>query len=161
MRIETKLGISEYMEVVAEIVAGNFDDDGSYTPHIGRVAEMESFFNHCVKDYTGEIEEQSADNPYPIDGVFSDAEFISAYNSAVRDVSCSAINYGNARLDALKIVEDRKSNIGRAVSMISSFVEKYFTPDNMARLFGESNRFQEIANGENVVSFVENAISNQ
>lgn len=161
MRIDTKLNISEYMDVVSEIVDGHFDDDGNYVPHIGKIAAMEAFFNHCVKEHRFELQEQSEENPYPIDIVFTDDDFVTAFNDAVDDTYKSSMNFGNAYRDALKIVEDKRSSIGRVVTMISAFVEQYFTPDNLAKLFGDSNRFQEIASGENVVSFVEQALNKQ
>lgn len=161
MRIDANLSISEYMDVVSEIVDGFFDDDGNYVPHIGNIAAMEAFFNHCVKEHKYELPAESDEVPYPIDIVFADEEFIAAFNDAVDDTYRTAINFGNAYRDALKIVDDKKGSLGRAVVMISSFVERYFTPDNMAKLFGESNRFQEIANGENVVSFVEQVLNKQ
>ena len=161
MRINTKLNISDYMDVVSEIVDGYFDDDGNYVPHIGKIAAMEAFFNHCVKEHDYKIQAESDGNAYPIEVVFADDEFIAAFNDAVDDIYRTSINFGNAYRDALKIVDDKKSSVGRAVTMIATFVEQYFTPDNLAKLFGDSNRFQEIASGENVVSFVEQVLNKQ
>ena len=161
MRIDTNLNISEYIDVVSEIVDGHFDDAGNYVPHIGKIAAMEAFFNHCVKEHEFKFPEASDKSKYPIEVVFTNEEFISAFNDAVDDAYRSTINFGNAYRDALKIVDDKKSSIGRAVTMISAFVEQYFTPDNLAKLFGGSNRFQEIASGENVVSFVEQVLNKQ
>lgn len=164
MKIDTNFGIQEYLSVVSEIVDGFFDDDGNYIPHIGRLAVMEVFFNHCVKEHDFTLQEPSEDNPYPINAVFTNEGFLKEYEHALalpEDRNDTRINFRNAYWDAMEIVSDKRCNSIRTVNLIASFVEKFFDPDNLAKLFGQSKRLQDIADDENVVSFIGQVLEKQ
>ena len=161
MKIDTNFNIQEYMSIVSEIVDGFFDEDDNYIPHIGRLASMEAFFNHCVKEHNYVLPEQSDGTPYPIDVVFMDEDFLKEYNRALNDDKDNRLNFRNAVLDAMAIVCDKKADNMRTVKIISAFAERFFDPDNLAKLFGESKRVQDIADNENIVSFVGQVLNKQ
>ena len=161
MRIDTKVGVVEYINLVEDIAAGFIAEDGSYIPHAGRLHAMQIFYeNFYAKD---DEPKPAGDNPSAFDTVFSDEDFIYAYRDALDDGDLPCLNFSNAYSDAMQIVSDRRSSLIRGVNMVSKFIEQYFTPDNMAKIFGESNRFNEIvgADGDKVISFVEQALKKE
>ncbi len=154
MKIKNIFGIDEYLMIVEELVDGYFNDYGEYTPHVGRICALETFFNHCVIDYDGEIPAPSEENPYPIEKVFADEEFQIAYDNTVCDIcSETTLTFGNAYTDAAKIVEDKRNGLGNLVNLIG----KTFSVDNLLDLFKDSDRYKEIMNNPEVKKLFEGA----
>ena len=48
----------------------------------------------------------------------------------------------------MAIVDYKKGSISQIANLINGFVSEYFTPDNLAKIFGSSERFEEIVNGD-------------
>lgn len=152
MRIDTNLNIEKYIEVVQQIADGFFAEDGSYAPHLGRINAMGTFMDYCVK----ESKWDGIDNPDANEALL-DSEVIDAYTDALLNDNPVAMNFGNAYKDALAIVENRNGSIVQLATLVNGFVEKYLTPDNIAKLFGDSERFKEIAEADpnKVISLIE------
>lgn len=152
MRIETNLNLEKYIEVTQQIADGFFDEDGSYAPHLGRINTIGTFVDYCVK----ESKWDGIDN-IDVNEVLLDSEVVDAYTNAILNDNPVAMNFGNAYKDALAIVENRNSSIVQFATLVNSFVEKYLTPDNIAKLFGDSERFKEIAESDpdKVISLIE------
>ena len=161
MRIDTKVGAVEYINLVEDIAAGFIAEDGSYIPHAGRLHAMQIFYENF---YARDAERKTTeDDLSALDTVFGNDDFICAYRDALDEYALPCLNFSNAYSDAMQIVSDRRSSLIRGVNIISKFIEQYFTPDNMAKIFGESNRFNEIvgADGDKVISFVEQALKKE
>lgn len=156
MKINTVFGIDEYIRAVNEIADGYFDDDGNYVPHIGMIGAMETFYNLCVSEHEIPAKETGSDVRAFFDMIFADEEFLNAFNSAVEDYIPYRLNFGNAYENAMDIVNDRKHSVQRFASWTVSTLEKALDPDNLAKLFGESSRFEEIINGDNVSNMLKN-----
>lgn len=152
MRIETNLNIEKYVEVVQQIADGFFAEDGSYAPHLGRINAMGTFMDYCVK----ESKWDGIDNPDANEALL-DNEIIDAYTNAILNDNPVAMNFANAYKDALAIVENRNGSIVQLAALVNGFVEKYLTPDTIAKLFGDSERFKEIAEADpnKVISLAE------
>lgn len=152
MKINYFFNMKEYIELVEEIADGFFNEDGEYTPHIGRLLTYEVFFNHCVLEHEYKLSEDGNDDLLKFDAVFHDEQFIDAYNHAfTTDSQMNRLSFASAYHDAMAIVEDRKSSAKR----IGSFMEKFFSPDNIAEMFEESNRFREILENKDIKAFGE------
>ncbi len=152
MRVETNLNIEKYVEVVQQIADGFFAEDGSYAPHLGRINAMGTFMDYCVK----ESKWDGIDNPDANEALL-DNEIIDAYTNAILNDNPVAMNFANAYKDALAIVENRNGSIVQLATLVNGFVEKYLTPDTIAKLFGDSERFKEIAEADpnKVISLAE------
>lgn len=164
MGIDTKVGAVEYINLVEQIADGFIAENGDYIPHAGHLNAMEIFYKrfYCRDETPKSI----VDDPSALDDVFGDEEFIAAYNAALDGDGYGTgvrLDFSNAYTDAMQIVEDRSNSLNRGVNMVVKFIEKYFTPDNMAKIFGDSNRFQEIigSDADNVVSFVGQVIKKE
>lgn len=154
MRIDTNLKIETYVEAVQRIADGFFADDGSYAPHLGRIAAMGSFFDYCVQ----ESKWDNIENP-DANEMLLDREFIDAYSKAILEDNQVAMNFGNAYHDALAIVDNRNSSIVQLAALVNGFIEKYLTPDNIDKLFGNSERFKEITRSNPDSAFQDKVIS--
>ena len=141
MKINYVFNMKEYIEIAEEIADGFFNEDGDYTPHIGRLLVYEVFFKHCVIEHAYTLPEDGDNDFSKFDAVFHDEQFLNAYNDAFTgDFQTNCLSFACAYRDAMEIVEDRKSSMKR----IASFIEKILTPDNIADMFEESKRFMEI-----------------
>lgn len=161
MRIDTRVGAVEYIGLVEDIAAGFIAEDGSYIPHAGRLHAMQIFYENF---YAKESEHKSVEeDPSALDAVFGNEDFIVAYRDALDGDALPCLNFSAAYSDAMQIVSDRRSSLSRGVNMVSKFVEQYFAPDNIAKIFGESKRFDEIASADRdkVVSFVEQVLKKE
>lgn len=152
MRIDTNLNIETYVEVVQHIADGFFAEDGSYAPHLGRINAMGTFLDYCVK----ESKWDGVENP-DANEALCDEEVVDAYTDALLNDNPVAMNFGNAYKDALAMVENRNGSIMQLATLVNGFIEKYLTPDNIAKMFGDSERFKEIAEADpdKVVSLFE------
>ena len=54
--VKTELNVIDYVSMVNAIVSEYFDEDGTYTPHIGKMNAMRLFYNNCVTDSKYDIE---------------------------------------------------------------------------------------------------------
>ena len=142
MRIETKLNIETYLATAERIANGYFAEDGSYAPHLGTVNTIAVFLDTCVKDSKWD----GIENP-DINEILMDDELIRLYADASDDYSFG-LTYANAERDAMAIVDYKKGSISQIANLINGFVSEYFTPDNLAKIFGSSERFEEIVNGD-------------
>lgn len=118
-KINDNLDIVAYGAAVREIADKFFDGDGNYTPHIGKANAMVVFYNYFVtKSKFSELKPEE----FTTDLFFTDEEFLSEYNKAVKDCAKVRFNFGNAYQDAIDIVNTRKSSIGRVVEQFEKAI---------------------------------------
>lgn len=122
--IDTKLGIEKYIEIVDEIVANFFDEDGDYAPHYGRIHTMAMFIDNCVKEADW-LDSCDGD----VDQLLLNDEFITEYTKAITEDKAAAMNFMNAYRDALDIVEYKKSSLGKTFELICKNLGKYIDDD--------------------------------
>ena len=142
MKTETVFDMATYLEVVEKLAAGYFNEDGEYQPHVGRINRMAVFADYCIKEG---LPNESGDAN--VDALFSDKDFKEAFDLAVDDWA-NGLTFANACADAGAIVDYRKSYINQVASLVNGFVQKFFTPDNIAKLFENSERLKDIANAD-------------
>ena len=118
-KINDNLDIVTYGAAVREIADKFFDGDGNYAPHIGKANAMVVFYNYFVAE--SKFTEMSAEE-FTTDLFFSDEEFLSEYNKALKDCEEVRFNFGNAYKDAIDIVNTRKTSIGRAVEQFEKAI---------------------------------------
>ena len=118
-KINDNLDIVTYGAAVREIADKFFDGDGNYAPHIGKANAMVVFYNYFVAE--SKFAEMPAEE-FTTDLFFSDEEFLSEYNKALKDCAEVRFNFGNAYKDAIDIVNTRKSSIGRVVEQFEKAI---------------------------------------
>ena len=142
MKTETVFDMATYLEVVEKLASGYFNEDGEFQPHVGRVNRMAVFADYCIKeDLAGESGGVNADM------LFSNQDFLEAFDLAVDDLA-NGFTFANACADASEIVEYRKSHVNQVALLVNSFVQEFFTPDNIAKIFESSDRLKEIVNAD-------------
>ena len=139
MKFDFNLNTAQYLEVVEAIANGFFDENGEYVPHVGRVISMGVFCDYCMKESIF----QDVQNP-DLDVVFSNEDIIGAYNAALHGDTIDRLNFHSAYQDAMAIVDQRKNSLSRLVNSVATMVEQVVTPENITKLFGETNRFYEV-----------------
>lgn len=111
-----KLNISNYTELVEELVKGYFEGDYGFQPHWGRVNSMLLFYNKFVAPL------KDTSSLSDMDEVLSNDDFIGEYHEALCDKE--GLTFGAAMKDALSIVEDKKTLSSRIENVFLTTVDK-------------------------------------
>ena len=151
MKFETKLNVNDYLAVVEEIANGFFNDNGEYTPHMGRIVSVAVFCDYCMKESVF----QDVENP-DMNVIMDNDEIIEAYHKALY---CSdEMSFGAAYSDAMKLVDYRKGSLVQALGLMAGVINMIMSPDNLSKVYEASKRLKEIAesNKDNVVSLFGN-----
>ena len=90
-KINDNLDIVTYGAAVREIADKFFDGDGNYAPHIGKANAMVVFYNYFVAE--SKFAEMPAEE-FTTDLFFSDEEFLSEYNKALKNCAEVRFNFG-------------------------------------------------------------------
>lgn len=122
MKVNTSLGMVEYLTMVNEIVLEYFDEDGNYQPQIGILNAMRLFYNECVIESKFELPHDITD-AMDMEIMVTDDEFVSEFNNAIiGDIPGIRFDFANAYKDAMDIVETKKSSIERAVDSVKKMI---------------------------------------
>ena len=122
MKVNTYLGMVEYLTMVNEIVLEYFDEDGNYQPQIGILNAMRLFYNECVIESKFELPHDITD-AMDMEIMVTDDEFVSEFNNAIiGDIPGIRFDFANAYKDAMDIVETKKSSIERAVDSVKKMI---------------------------------------
>lgn len=122
MKVNTSLGMVEYLTMVNEIVLEYFDEDGNYQPQIGILNAMRLFYNECVIESKFELPHDITD-AMDMEIMVTDDEFVNEFNNAIiGDIPGIRFDFANAYKDAMDIVETKKSSIERAVDSVKKMI---------------------------------------
>ena len=122
MKVNTSLGMVEYLTMVNEIDLDYFDEDGNYQPQIGILNTMRLFYNECVIESKFELPHDITD-AMDMEIMVTDDEFVSEFNNAIiGDIPGIRFDFANAYKDAMDIVETKKSSIERAVDSVKKMI---------------------------------------
>jgi hypothetical protein len=161
-KIKDNLDIVAYGAAVREIADKFFDSDSNYAPHIGKANAMVVFYNYFVIE--SKFSKMTPEE-FTTDLFFTDEEFLSEYNKAIKDCDEIKFNFGNAYSDAIDIVNTRKSSIGRAVEMferaiinLAAKLSPVFSDDKIDKIAKISD---DIAKGDLSAESVVKAIGNK
>ena len=129
MNVNTKLDYQNYLTCVESIADSFFDADGRYIPHIGRIMSMSLFLDYCVINSGINMEEDNM-----IDQIFDNEEILMAFDNEVK--SCmesekSSLRFGNAFIDAMEIVAQKKGAITNAIDVFANQIQQILTPENL------------------------------
>lgn len=163
--VKTDLSVIDYVAMVNAIVSEYFDEDGTYTPHIGRINAMRLFYNDCVVESKFDIE-HNITKALEMEVLIEDDEFITAFNEALKGDGVSRLDFAGAYADAIDIVNTRKGSLGNvadilrnALIQIVDKISPVFSEDNFEKL---SQMVNEISKGNfNSDKFVEAYIKSQ
>ena len=82
MKVNTYIGMVEYLTMVNEIVLEYFDEDGNYQPQIGILNAMRLFYNECVIESKFELPHDITD-AMDMEIMVTDDEFVNEFNNAI------------------------------------------------------------------------------
>lgn len=145
IEIKNDLSVVDYVTVVEAIASGFFDEDGGYTPHIGRLNAMRIFYNVCVTSTIADLPHDISE-ALQMEDLVKDAAFVEAYSNAIEYTSDQGLAFTNAYSDALDIVCFRKLSINQAVDAIKKMLTKLM--DSITGLLSEDNleKIEKLAN---------------
>ena len=121
--IRNNFEIVEYVEIVNAIVAEFFNDEGDYTPHIGKLNAMRVFYNDCVKESKFDLSHDISE-ALELTPLVEDDEFIQEYNKALKGDGTVRLDFANAYADAMQIVNTRKDSINGGVDRLKFALEE-------------------------------------
>ena len=161
MKYNNKLNLVEYIQVVEEITNEFFDANTyEFTPHIGEVYAVCTYFNHCV-----ELEETDTIKKHPIEEMddmqelLDNEDFMKHFNEEINEsenVINASLTFGHAYNHVLDIVEFKKNDANAFATAISAGMGA------ILKSFRESFSDDEIGKFTNIAQqIVEGKISNQ
>jgi len=118
MKFNTVLSVVDYYLVTSEIAASYFDESGNFTPAKGRIEILRIFYNSCEKAH-----EKPIDDVSELNKIVSDADFVNAYNEAIKggaDQGLLSFNY--ALQDAKAMVSSELENKNNITAQIKGLV---------------------------------------
>ena len=155
MTVNTKLDYQNYLTCVEALTESFFDEDGNYAPHIGRIMSVSLFLDFCVEDSGINMEEDNM-----IVQIFGNEEILMAFENEVQACMESgkpALRFGNAFMDAMAIVEQKKNFLVNTLTVFANQLKQVMTPENIARLQEVSKDIDAtLGGGNNVVSLYPN-----
>lgn len=155
MTVNTKLDYQNYLTCVEALTESFFDEDGNYAPHIGRIMSVSLFLDFCVEDSGVNMEEDNM-----IDQIFGNEEILMAFENEVQacmEFGKPALRFGNAFMDAMAIVEQKKNSLVNTLTVFANQLKQVMTPENIARLQEVSKNVDAtLGGGNNVVSLYPN-----
>lgn len=116
MYLTKKFNPLTYLQLVETLVSDYFNDEGEYVPHLGRISSMLTFGAEF-----GYLTDENASLNEAADFISND-QFISEYEDALLDKG--GLTFGSAMVDALEIVEERKSGTNRLLTLLTKFMEE-------------------------------------
>lgn len=155
MTVNTKLDYQNYLTCVEALTDSFFDEDGNYAPHIGRIMSVSLFLDFCVEDSGVNMEEDNM-----IDQIFGNEEILMEFENEVQacmEFGKPALRFGNAFMDAMAIVEQKKNSLVNTLTVFANQLKQVMTPENIARLQEVSKDIDAtLGGGNNVVSLYPN-----
>ena len=158
--VKDNVDIVVYSAAVQAIANKFFDDANNYTPHFGRTNAIAVFFNYFVDNVSLNNYFADVDVDLDVDFLLANEDCLHIYNEALNGDGTFRLNFYNAYVDAIDMVNQKKNSIGNvidsiqgAISMIADKISPVFTGDNIARL---TEIAKEVSNGnlsaESIVS---------
>ena len=149
-KINTKLSVEKYIEVVENLIDGYFGINGEYIPHMGKINAIRIFYNYCVEETTLDLPEKIVDELECIDKLVSNEEFMTAYNGELNQVYGRNLDFGNAIFDAEESVRikarsnnDAFTNLINSISRLTENMGNTLTPETAKALIKISNDITE------------------
>lgn len=137
MVVDTNLGIVDFIQVVNDIALEYFNVDGAYQPHIGMLNAMRIFYNICVKE--SQFDEEYGHDIFDaldMENIVKDKDFINEFTNATVPV-CEKLDFANAYIKALDIVENKKTSLNGAIEMIRNMIFEFM--DSVDGIFKDEN----------------------
>lgn len=123
MKYNTKFDLATYGAVCEDIAAKFFNDEGEFVPYIGKINAMCAFYNQCVdKESVPDNFPSEINSLSEIEPIAENDEFIRAFNSA-SEWDADGIDFANAYQTAMEMVEERKTSIGRVISILNNGIK--------------------------------------
>lgn len=148
MVVDTRLSIVDFVSTVNAIALEYFDANGTYTPEIGLLNTMRVFYNQCIKQSKFDDIGYNVVDALEMELIVSDEDFICAFNSALSSDRYT-LDFANAYLEAMKIVENRKSSIGNVIETLKNAllniienINSSMEPDNIEKLMELAEQFK-------------------
>ena len=126
VEVDTRLSLSDYFNVVDDLVLSYFDVDGKYQPQMGFINSIKVFYNYCVKHSSLDgIVEHDFSNLVDVEIIMEHDEIMREYFKATTlDYEPSYVDFARAYQDALDIVEHKKTSVGNLAEQLGTALEK-------------------------------------
>lgn len=160
MKYNNKLNLIDYLQVVNEIAQEFFDANTyEYTPQVGELYAVCSYFNHCVElEETDTIKKHPIEDMMDMQELYEDDDFMEHFWNEIDDFDCvkTSLTFGHAYSQALDIVNYKKSDANSFAIAISSGMDAILTSFRESFSDDEIKKFTEIAQ-----QVVEGKLSNE
>lgn len=159
-----KINVKDYVDVVDYVSAVNrmadayFDDFNEYIPHFGRMEAVFTFFSIFIDEESllSHFEGQEIDEEF----LLTNEECLEIFNHALSSNFGYKLDFANAYMDAMEIVNTRKNSFNNAVEVVKKLlarvldtVNPMLTNENIEAI---SKIAQEFSNGNvNADSIIE------
>lgn len=124
MKYNNKLNLVDYLQVVTEMANEFFDvEHYEYTPQIGEIYAVCTYFNHCVElEDTDTIKQHPINDIMEMQQLFDDEDFMEHFNNEIDGYTSVQANltFGRAYQMAMDIVENKKSDANAFATAISA-----------------------------------------
>ena len=138
--IDCTLGVLDYASMVNSLANDYFDEDGTYTPHIGKLNVMRLFYNTCIKEGKQEGLD-TIDEIENMEKIIHDEYFVKEFNHAIETDGTIRLDFANAYRDAIDMVNTRKNSFASAIEVfkgavlgITEKISPVLTEGNLAKL---------------------------
>lgn len=142
-KVNCNLSVLDYVSMANDIAECYFDDDGTYTPHIGRINAMRLFYNRCVIEGKPEGIETIDSSIEDMDRIVSDKDFVEIFEES-RYPNTEGLVFGNAYADALEIVDSKRNSLMDTVVKFADRLGALISEDNIENF---SSIAKDIASG--------------
>lgn len=112
MKFNNELTLSEYTVITENIANAYFDrETGEYTPHIGELFTLATYFNNCaIVEESDEMDALITDI-HDIEKLTNNEEFMDAFEDATKAEQRIRIDFSNAYRNAHDIIDQRKNGM--------------------------------------------------
>ena len=122
-KFNTYLSVIDYAMIVEELVNEFYNlETGAYQPQFGNLNAMRLFYNYFYKTK----DEEEIVDALDMDVIVSDDDFIDAFNDAITSYAGIQYDFANAYRDALDIVEEKKTSVGRVIDVLRAGLKTFF-----------------------------------
>lgn len=146
LKLIESVDLLTYVQAVNDIVEKYFDEDGNYTPHLGRANSVGVLFNYFVDEESMNAKFPESDEQLDVQLLLQDAECMALYEKATLGKGRYDLDFANAMSDALDIINTRKTSLRYSFEILLNALSDML--DKFSSTLDESNvaKISEIVN---------------
>lgn len=141
----SKFNIVDYVELVNELAEEYFDEQGNYTPQIGKINAIRLFYNRCVKMDLHELPHDIVEIA-DVDKLIQDNAFMKTFNTAIKNKADVSLDFAGAYLDAQEIVNNKNNSLNQAATKVGNILYSTIQVISKAMDDGKLNKIADAIN---------------